>query len=152
MSRPGTRAQRFAITLLGLLLAAEGAGKLADPHGYLEALARFDALPESWLRAAATAWMAVELAAGAGLAYAGLASRPSRRPSLAAAFAGLAAWLAYAALLYSAYVRKLAIADCTFFGAFVPARLSLWPLAQLAILLALASFEASRIARWPNAK
>jgi len=150
VGRPGTRAQRWAIAVLGALLAVEAAGKLADPRAYLEALARFDALPASWLRAAAAVWIAAELVGAIGLGYAGLAARPARRPSLAAAWLAIAVWLAYAALVYSAHVRKLAACDSTLFGALLKTRASPWALAQLAILLALASFEASRIARWPN--
>jgi hypothetical protein len=145
VNRP--RTQRWEITALGALFCAQAIAKLADTHGYLDALARFHAFPASALRAIAAAWIACELAAGATLLYAGLTPRPSRRAPLAGSILASLSWLAYAALLYSARVRSLSIPNCTFFGAYLPQPLSLLPLAQSALVLAVTTFLASKFAR-----
>lgn len=112
----GTRARRWATTVLGVLLLGEGLGKLAAPAGYLGALAQFRAIPESAVAIVGSIWMTLELACGAGLVAAGLAKSPSRAFALPAAIGALVLQLAYATLSTQAYVRGLHIANCTCFG------------------------------------
>jgi hypothetical protein len=147
VNRPRTRWQRWEITALGALFTTQASFKLADTHGYLDALARFRAFPAASLRLIAAAWIACELTAGATLLYTGLTSRPSHRAPLTGSILASLSWLAYAALLYSAHVRSLPITNCTFFGAHLAQPLSLLALAQSALLLAVTTFLLSKFAR-----
>src|SRR5260221_13276304 len=62
---------RWARLLLGVVLLAMGAGKLADIGGYAAALSAFRFIPDGALHAVAIVWLCAELAAG-GLLVAGV--------------------------------------------------------------------------------
>jgi hypothetical protein len=120
---------RWGPLILGLVVLAEGLGKLLEPRGYVAALAAFRALPPSLEWPVGVTWMAVELGSGLGLLVAGLARHPPRATVLAASGALLAS-LAYAALTFSAYGRGLEVANCTCFGVYLKQRLSPFVLFQ----------------------
>jgi hypothetical protein len=138
------RRKRWATTLLGSILVAQGAGKLLSPSGYFQALERFRILPAIPL--IGSIWIALELLAGLGLLAAGLVKTPSRRFVPFAAIA-LLLQLAYAFLSISAYVRGLEITNCTCFGIYLAQRLSWFVLVQDAYMIAYAGWQLIKIAR-----
>src|SRR5690242_16707567 len=101
-----------------------GAGKLSDVDGYARALAAFSAIPAGALRAVAWTWLAAELVAGA-LLLAGAWRARGRRSALVVA-GGMIAFtvnVAYAVLTTQAFVRHLAVENCTCFGVHLAQRL-----------------------------
>ena len=120
---------RWSALTLGVLLLAQGAGKLLAPSGYAAALAAFRALPSVW--PVAIAWIAVELASGAGLVAAGLRRGPWLPPAIGAAIVTVG----YAALDASAWMRGIPVENCTCFGVYLTQRLSPFVLAQEAVML-----------------
>ena len=68
-----SRRARLATAVLGLLVLAQGAGKLLDLAGYVRALAVFPLVGES-AAALGPAWAANELFAGVALLAGALAS------------------------------------------------------------------------------
>jgi hypothetical protein len=135
--------------VLGALLVAEGAGKLANPRGYVEALAAFRLFPGDALWTVAILWLLAELACGTALLVAGLSRHPRRTPSLVAAVGALGLSVGYATLAFSAYFRGLHIANCTCFGVYLTQRLSLFVLAQELYMLAYTGWQVLKISRWP---
>ncbi len=147
-SAPGTRARRWALTLLGALLLAQGVGKLLDVGGYIAALGAFDALPVAANGSLAIIWLAVEISAGVGLLIAGLAKQPPRPLSFIAAALGVLTAVGYAAVTTQAYVRGLEVANCTCFGVYLAQRLSWFVLLQDAYMLLYTGLMAKKTHAW----
>jgi hypothetical protein len=145
---PGSVKSRWATTVLGALLLAEGAGKLADPRGYVDALAAFRFFPTDLLWSAGVVWLTAELICGTALLVAGLARNPPRGVSLGGAIGALLLSIGYATLAFSAWFRGLQIANCTCFGVYLKQRLSLFVLAQELYMLAYTSWQVVKISRW----
>lgn len=148
---PGSVSSRWATTVLGLLLVAEGAGKLANPSGYIAALAAFRAFPASALWLVGIVWLTVELASGAGLLVAGLRRAPPPRLSFAAALGALVVSIAYATIAFTAHFRGLSVANCTCFGVYFKQRLSWIVLAQEIYMLTYTGWQAVKLSRWRRA-
>lgn len=121
----------WARRILGLVLLAMGAGKLADVGGYARALAAFGVVPASALVVVAWLWLTAELAGGALLVL-GIAR--------AGAVVALAVNLAYAALTTQAFARHLPVANCTCFGVYLRQRLSWLVLAQDGYMVAFSAY------------
>ncbi len=132
---PGTRARRWALTLLGVVLLAQGVGKLLNVGGYIAALGAFDLLPVAATGPLVLVWLAVEISAGVGLLVAGLAKQPPRPLSFIAAALGALTAVGYAVLTIQAYVRGIEVANCTCFGVYLAQRLSWFVLLQDAYML-----------------
>ncbi len=141
---------RASITLLGLLLFAQGSGKLLDPEGYVDALAAFRVFPSSWLWSLAVLWLLAELTAGVLLVIAGWSREPLRKLALAGAWLALFISLAYLTLMSSAWSRDLHIANCTCFGGFLAQRLSGWVFLQEASMISWCLWQLVQISRWPT--
>jgi len=116
----------IARRVLGVTLAAMGAGQLADVGGFREALAAFG-LPQ--LSGAAGAIAAADALVGALLVLA-----PSRR----GAVGGLVLSVGWSALAAQAFARGRRVPNCACFGRFAPQPLRWWVLAEDAALVALA--------------
>jgi hypothetical protein len=135
--------------VLGALLVAEGAGKLAHPRGYVDALAAFRLFPSAALWTVSVVWLLAELTCGTALLVAGLSRHPRRTSSLVASVGALGLSVGYATLAFSAYFRGLHIANCTCFGVYLKQRLSLFVLAQEVYMLAYTGWQVFKIWRWP---
>lgn len=143
-----SRAKRWAVTLLGALLLAQGLGKALDLTGYAAALQSFDALPAALLWPVALLWTTVELLSGAGLLATGLRLDPPRRASRGAAALGVAIAIGYALLTSQAYLRGLDVANCTCFGVYLAQRLSWFVLLQDAYMLIYSGWVLRKTAAW----
>ncbi len=126
--------ERIAVAVLGLLLGAQAVGKLLDMKLYVAALERFRAFPKSITPVVASAWVAIELIALAGLGAS--AAKPMRAVFLAGAAAASVDALAYAALTIGTRLRGVEVLNCTCFGAFLPQRLSTSVLIQDLVMVA----------------
>ena len=129
-----TSAQRVFMALLGLLLGAQGLGKLYDMRLYVVALDRFRALPTSATPAVAVVWVLIEIVALLGLCV--TAARTGRNVALVGATAAVVDALAYAALTIGTRLRGIDVLNCTCFGAFLPQRLSTSVLIQDLVMVA----------------
>jgi uncharacterized membrane protein YphA (DoxX/SURF4 family) len=119
---------KWARIILGVVLLAMGAGKLADVGGYAAALSTFRVIPDGALHVVAIAWLCAELAAGA-LLVAGV------RTARIGAPLAVCVNVAYAALTTQAYVRHLRVDNCTCFGVHLAQRLSWFVLVQDAYMI-----------------
>jgi hypothetical protein len=149
---------RFGLGYLGALLVAQGLGKLIDTGGYVEALRAFQVFPQDGTWTAAIIWLVAELLCGAALFTFAVGSGNDRAPrpvqasgahrtaGVLSASAALIIALAYAGLTTSAYLRGLAIDNCTCFGVYLPQRLSWFVLVQdvLVVWWSLWALRASR--------
>jgi hypothetical protein len=128
-----TTLARVSAAALGLLLGAQGIGKLLDMSGYGAALARFRAFPAAAVGVVGLIWVGVELLSGGALLLAALASvRVAWKVGAAAAVVDT---LAYAFLTVSARLRHLHLLNCTCFGIFLPQPLSTTVLGEDAFML-----------------
>lgn len=130
---------QWSTRLLGVLLVAEGVGKLADVPGYALALGNLDALPRSLVPVVAVAWLSAEVLAGVSLLFG--------RRALGAAVVALVLQLGYAALTASAVGRGLTVDNCTCFGVFLRQRPSPFVLLQDAGMIAWAASVVAHQAR-----
>ncbi len=128
-----------AIIALGLLLAAQGLGKLANLSGYVAALGAFEALPGVLLWPVAVVWLVLEVGSGAALVQ----GRFARHGALGA----LAISVGYALLTVSASVRGLVVPNCTCFGVFLPQALGASVLVQDAIMVIWSGWAVKATAR-----
>jgi hypothetical protein len=136
---------RWGTIILGALLLAEGLGKLADPRGYVDALAGFQLVPASALWPIGMAWIAAELVFGVVLLVAGSRRVAPRQLALFAASGALVLQLGYATLSFSAWFRGIRVDNCTCFGVYLSQRLSLFVLAQDVYMLV---FSTLQVRRW----
>lgn len=123
----------WARLILGVVLVAMGAGKLSNLAGYAAALAAFRVIPDAARPLLAIVWAFAELGAGLLLVAGGRAARSG-------AVAALAINVGYAVLTTQAYVRHLAVANCTCFGVHLRQRLSWFVLVQDAYMIALSAW------------
>lgn len=144
----GTRKQRWATTVLGVVLLAEGLGKLLAPAGYFAALARFGPFDTTAAATVGSLWMALEICAGAALLVGGLSDHPPRSIALLGAITALVLQLGYATLSTQAYARGLDIRNCTCFGVYLAQRLSWFVLLQDAYMIFYSSWQVRKISRW----
>lgn len=117
-----TFAQRIAAAVLGLLIGAQGVGKLLDMRLYVVALDRFRAFPKRATVAVAVVWVFVELLALLGLGASSI--KPARTIFFVGAAAAVTDAVAYAMLTIGTRLRGIDVLNCTWFGAFLPQRLS----------------------------
>lgn len=136
---------------LGVLVLLQGAGKLYDVTGYARALGAFEVFPDAALPAAAILWMVAELISGGLLIQAGASRAAPRAPALAGAVGAAFITLGYAGLTTSAWLRGLAIPNCTCFGVLLPQALGPAVLAQDAAMIGWTAWVLARlVARTPG--
>ena len=145
MAHPTISLDRLGAALLGVILFAQGTGKLFDPRGYFGALERFAVLPPLAVSTAGSIWIAAELAAGSGLVAASVAPH-LRRLGLMGAVATLVDTLGYLFLTLTARVRGTWVPNCTCFGVFLPQPLSTSVLIQDVTMFAWAVWQLTRFA------
>lgn len=146
-SAPPSPKKRWATWVLGALYVAQGLGKALAPSGYVVALDAFDLFPRAALWPVVVTWTAIELLAGAGLLYAGLARRVSRGAVYAAA-AALVVGVAYAVMTTRATLLHIHVGNCTCFGKFMAQPLSPFVLAQDALMLVYTAWQLAKVRGW----
>ena len=139
---------RWATTVLGGVLFAEGFGKLLDPGGYVAALEPFAVIYDSLLWPLGVLWLSVELVSGLGLLVAGLALAPPKRFARISAGLAVAVTAAYLLMTGQAYLRGLEIENCTCFGVYLAQRLSWFVLVQDIYMIFYATWQQRRIRLW----
>jgi hypothetical protein len=140
---------KWLLNIFGVLFVAQGAAKALDPVGYMAALETFRVLrplaPVS-LGALALSWTVLELLAGVAMLYGGLfrtAGSAGKQLVLGGVMLGLGISAAYLVLDAGALVRHLPIGNCTWFGAYLPQKLSAFVLAQELYVLGMLGWIAS---------
>jgi hypothetical protein len=141
------------LAIVGVLFVAQGAAKALDPVGYMAALDAFHVLrplaPVS-LGALALTWTVLELLAGVAMLYGGLSRTPAKPLALAGVMLALGLSAAYLTLDLGALARHLSIENCTCFGAYLPQKLSWFVLFQELYVIALLSWLATTVTKWPS--
>ncbi len=140
-----SRKARWATTVLGAVLFAQGTGKLLDPGGYVAALEPFAVVPESLLWPVGVVWLAAELVSGIGLLVAGLSMAPPRAFARVSAVLAVAVTVAYLLMTGQAYLRGLEIENCTCFGVYLAQRLGLFVLVQDIYMISYAIWQQRRV-------
>ena len=148
-----SRKARWATTVLGGVLFAQGTGKLLDPGGYIAALEPFAVISDSLLWPVSlwplgVLWLGTELVSGFGLLVAGLALAPPKRFARISAGLAVAVTAAYLLMTGQAYVRGLEIENCTCFGVYLAQRLSGFVLVQDIYMIVYATWQQRRIRIW----
>jgi uncharacterized membrane protein YphA (DoxX/SURF4 family) len=125
--------------LLGFLLLATAAGKLADLRGFARVLASYEAFPPRTLIPIAAAVALLELAIGAWLLWG--------RALGASAATAAALHVVYAGWAAATLLRGLRPANCGCFGVFYPRPLGWHTVVEDLVVAALATWLALRARR-----
>jgi hypothetical protein len=154
MSLLPSRKARWVLVLFGALFVAQGLGKALDPTGYMAVLAQLHARPALLapvsLGALALCWTVLEILAGVAIMYGGLSRTPAKQLALAGMMLALGLSCAYLSLTLGAYARQVPIESCTFFGRYLPQRLSWFVLLQETYVVAMLAWLFSIVLRWPS--